>query len=72
MKEVYSTPYLVEADIVKSILESSGIKCFLRDENIASSYPAVTFYTQVRIVVDDEDYEPATKIIKEYLQKKKE
>ena len=70
MKEVYSTPYLVEADIVKSILESSGIKCFLRDENIASSYPAVTFYTGVRIMVRDEDYEPALQVIRDYLKGK--
>ena len=70
MRKVYSTPSLVEADIVKSFLEANGIKCFLQDKNIATSYPAVTFYTGVRIMVRDEDYEPALQVIRDYLKGK--
>ncbi|MBE0478645.1 DUF2007 domain-containing protein [Candidatus Aerophobetes bacterium] len=68
MKEVHSTSSLSEADIVKSFLEANGIKCFLQDENIASSYPAVTFYTGVKVLVNDEDYELAKEIIEDYME----
>ena len=70
MKEVYSTSSLSEADIVKSFLETEGIKCMLRDRNIASSYPAVVFYSGVKVVVSDKDYDLAKQIIQDYLQEK--
>jgi len=70
MKEIYSTPSLSEADIIKSLLEANGIKCTLKDKNIATSYPAVTFYTGVKILVNDEDYELAEEILKDYLESK--
>lgn len=68
MREVYSTPSLSEADIIKSLLEANGIRCMLRDKNIATSYPAVTFYTGVKVMVSDEDYEVAKEVLQDYLQ----
>ena len=70
MKEVYSTSSLSEADIVKSFLEAEGIKCILQDRNIATSYPAVVFYSGIKVVVSDEDYDLAKQIIQDYLQEK--
>jgi len=74
-KEIYSTSSLVEADMIKSFLESRGIKCLIWDKNIATSHPAVTFSSGIRLVVneedyDEEDYDLAKEIIGEYLQKK--
>ncbi len=70
MKEIYSTSSLSEADIVKSFLEAEGIKCMLQDRNIASSYPAVVFYSGVKVVVRDKDYNLAKQIMQDYLQEK--
>jgi len=71
-KEIYSTSSLVEADMIKSFLESRGIKCLIWDKNIATSHPAVTFSSGIRLVVDEEDYDLAKEIIGEYLQKKEQ
>ena len=70
MKEVYSTSSLSDADVVKSILEANGIKCFLQDKNIATSYPPVTFSTGIKIFVSDKDFELAGMILKDYLDNK--
>ena len=53
---------------MKSLLEASGIECILQDKNIASSYPAVTFYTGIKVVVRKEDYEEAKSILQDYLE----
>lgn len=71
-KEVYSCFSLVEADIIKSFLESRGIKCLIWDKNIATSHPAVTFGSGIRLVVEEEDYDLAKEMIQEYQQKKEE
>jgi len=71
-KEIYSTSSLVEADMIKSFLESRGIKCLIWDKNIATSHPAVTFSSGIRLVVNEEDYDLAEEIIGEYLQKKEQ
>lgn len=68
-REVYSTSSLVEADLIKSFLESNGINCVLWDKNIATSHPAVTFYSGIRVVVDEKDYEVAKRIIQDYIDK---
>jgi hypothetical protein len=71
-KEIYSTSSLVEVDIIKSFLESRGIKCLIWDKNIATSLPAVIYSSGIRLAVDEKDYNLAKEIIQEYLQKKEE
>ena len=68
MREVHSVSSLSEADIVKSLLDANGVKCILQDENIATSYPAVTFYSGIKVLVNDEDYDLAKEILEDYLQ----
>jgi len=73
MVEVYSTLYIVEADIIKSILENNGINCTLWDSHIGLAYPAVTLSKGIRIMVEEKDYEEAREIINDYLsQERKE
>ena len=71
-KEVYSATSLPEADLIKSFLESRGIKCLIWDKNIGAAYPPVTLGSGIRIVVDEKDYKEAKQIIGEYLQEKKD
>ena len=67
MTKVYSTLYLVEADIIKSILRDNGINCTLWDSHIGLTYPAITLSEGIRIMVEDKDYEEAKEIINDYL-----
>ncbi|NQS89274.1 DUF2007 domain-containing protein [Patescibacteria group bacterium] len=73
MVKVYSTLYLIEADIIKSILRSNDINCTLWDSHVGLIYPAVTLSKGIRIMVEEKDYEEAREIINDYLsQKEKE
>jgi len=73
MVKVYSTLYMVEADIIKSILRSNDINCTLWDSHVGLTYPAVTLSKGIRIMVEEKDYEEAREIINDYLsQKEKE
>ena len=62
MKQVYATRIMVEADVVKSILEENNIRCVLWDSRIGTVYPVV----EIRVMVEDEDREKAEKIIEDY------
>ncbi len=44
---------VVEAQIIKSKLESSGIKCFLFDDNMSAAYSNVTGGTRVQVLEED-------------------
>ncbi len=67
MIKVYSTLYLIEADIIKSILTDNGIHCTLWDSHIGLVYPAITLSEGIRIMVAEKDYEEAREIINDYL-----
>ncbi len=62
MIQIYSTRIMVEADVVKSILEDNGIRCDLWDSRIGSVIPVI----QIRVMVEEEDFEKAEKIIEDY------
>jgi len=58
-----------QATIVKSILESAGIYCFLKDDIMGTLLP---WYTSaggagaVKVFVSDADFEEAKAIVEEY------
>lgn len=62
MIQIYSTRLMVEADVIKSILEDNGIRCVLWDSRIGTVYPVV----EIRVMVGEEDFEKAEKIIQDY------
>lgn len=68
MVQVYSTLFVVEADIIKSILEENGIKCILLDKHMGTVYPAVVLGSGIRVMVEKEDSDKAHEIIREYLR----
>ena len=72
MVQVYSTLFIVEADIIKSILEENGIKCILLDKHMGTIYPAVVLDSGIRVMVGEEDSDKAHEIIREYLRAMKE
>lgn len=67
MIQIYSTRLMVEADVIKSILEDNSIRCVLWDSRIGTVYPVV----EIRVMVEEEDFEKAEKIIRNYQQENK-
>lgn len=65
MLQVYVTRLMVEADVIKSILEDNGICCMLWDKRMGAVYPVV----QIRVMVEEEDFEKAKEIIRSYQKK---
>ncbi len=66
--EVFAGTF-AQATIVKSILESAGIYCFLKDDIMGTLFP---WYTSaggagaVKVFVSDADFEVAKTIVAEY------
>ncbi len=67
MIQIYSTRLMVEADVIKSILEDNGIRCVLWDSRIGTVYPVI----QIRVMVEEEDFEEAEKIVEDYQRENK-
>lgn len=55
---------LWEAEIVKGLLQAEEVDCMLRDETLgAVTSPYLTLGGNVKILVNDEDYQRATRIV---------
>ena len=67
MIQIYSTRLMVEADVIKSILEDNDIRCVLWDSRIGTVYPVV----EIRVMVEEEDFEKAGNIIQDYQEENK-
>ena len=60
----------INAGLVKSILEGSGIKSFLRDEFIGTMAPYIAAgggAGAVKVMVDEKDVEREKDIVKEFM-----
>ena len=68
MIQVYSTGLMVEADVIKSILEDNSIEWVLWDSRIVSVCPVI----QVRVMVQEKDSEKAGEIIEDYRREERE
>ncbi|MDR2039306.1 MAG: DUF2007 domain-containing protein [Bacteroidales bacterium] len=50
---VFSAPHLHEIGIPQSLLESEGIKCFIKNEMIGALYSGVIGNIQLQVSADD-------------------
>ena len=63
---------LAEAEVIKSLLDSYGIKCLFQSQVVHSVHPfSVDGLGELKIFVHEEDYEEAKKIISQELSEKK-
>ena len=66
IKEVYSVWGPAEAEVIKSFLESNGIKCLLKGLVVQSVHPfSADGLGEIKIFVGEKDYEVAKKLISE-------
>lgn len=64
LKEVYSVWGPVEAEVIKSFLESNGIRCLLRGLVVQSIHPfSADGLGEIKILVAEKDYDLAKKLI---------
>ena len=71
MVEVYSGT-VWETDMIKSLLESAGIECFLKN-NVLNSYALEPFAAGgVKVMILNSDYRAARDIVEDYLKKMQE
>jgi hypothetical protein len=64
---------IIEAELIKGLLENSGIKAFLTDEimgTIAPGYLSPGFEGSVKVVIFKKNLKKAEIIIKDFLNKK--
>jgi len=65
LREIYFSYDVLEADLIKGLLEENGIPCFIRDMTI-SPYPlTIGKFAEKRIAVDENDAEEAVQLIRE-------
>lgn len=68
MVNIYLASSIVEADMIRSILEDKEIECFLWDAHIGLIYPPLALSQGIRIVVEEKNSKEAKQIIKDYFE----
>ncbi|MBN2206794.1 MAG: DUF2007 domain-containing protein [Candidatus Aminicenantes bacterium] len=64
LKELLKVYGPVEADVIKSFLESQGIPCILRGRMVQSVMPyTVDGLAEIRVLVADKDFEAAALLL---------
>ena len=53
----------IEAEVLRSLLESSGIKSWILSDDAGSMYPAQACINGVRLMVRDEDLKTASELL---------
>jgi len=67
MKEAYRCVYLEDAVVVKSLLDSAGIKARVLNGDMMDVNPFFSASVEgVRILVSDEDYEDARAVVDDF------
>ena len=65
LKELHKVWGSVEAEVIKSYLESNGIPCILRGKVVQSVHPfSVDGLGEIKIFVTEKDYFRAKKLLK--------
>jgi hypothetical protein len=80
MKKVWSTPSLVQADLLRSLLEGEGIACVIRNEHSARfqgiGYPMPSGqalgFAWPEIWVPEEQFQKATELTRAYVENHEE
>ncbi|MCP2604549.1 DUF2007 domain-containing protein [Candidatus Aminicenantes bacterium AH-873-B07] len=58
---------MAEAEVIRSLLQSYGIKCLLRSHVVQSVHPfSMNGLGELKVFVNEEDYNKAKKIISEH------
>lgn len=71
LKELHSVWGPAEAEVLKSFLESHGIKCILKGLVVQSVHPfSADGLGEVKIFVDQRDYKKAKKLIDSFKNEK--
>jgi hypothetical protein len=55
----------IEAELAKSFLEFNGIKSMILADDVGEMYPAASVYWGVKLLVNENDFEIAKKLIDE-------
>ena len=63
MTTVITCSNLAEAQMLKALLDDTGLPAFLPDEITANSAPQFLFGSGIRVQVEDEDAEEARKVL---------
>jgi hypothetical protein len=69
LKELHTVWGPVEADVIKSFLESNGISCLLRGQVVQSVHPfSADGLGKIKIFVSEKDYALAKKLLDDELR----
>lgn len=58
----------IEAELVKGMLESNGVRCVVSADDQGGLRPSMAFASGVDLKVNSEDLEQAQKILSEYVK----
>ncbi len=53
----------IEAEVLRSLLESSGIKSWILTDDAGSMYPSQASINGVRLMIRDEDFKTASELL---------
>lgn len=67
MKQVFTLTETEELELLKNMLEESGIPCALRNEQLSRAFPVMPFNTELWVTNDD-DYPRAQALCQAWLQ----
>jgi len=62
---IYRSDNTIEADLIKSHLESFGISTYLKTNDASGTLPQLRFINPIEILVHNKDIEKARKILQE-------
>ena len=63
MIEIYSAANILEAELIKSLLEENEIDCFLLNKNVTTLYGTPIPFGGIKIMINEEDREEAESLI---------
>jgi len=61
--EIYSAANILEAELIKSLLEENEIDCFLLNKNVTTLYGTPIPFGGIKIMINEEDREEAESLI---------
>ncbi|MHA6289011.1 putative signal transducing protein [Maricaulis sp. CAU 1757] len=67
MKEVMRTADPVRLSFARAVLDEAGIAAFVLDEGMSSMYPGMAGFFDHRLMVDDDDFTRAARLLQEAL-----
>ncbi|MBI1930435.1 DUF2007 domain-containing protein [Candidatus Poribacteria bacterium] len=68
MKKLFTSLNSAEAGLLKDIIESEEIPCFLRNEMLLIASGELPVYYPELWILNDEDYEKARKLLNDWLE----